>query len=174
MENCTLHSLLTGRLTEYGVLLMHGSALCMDGQAIVFVAPSGTGKSTHARLWREAFGDRVWMINDDKPMLRITEEGIVVWGTPWDGKHHLSRNAGAPLRAVVWLTRDETNHIEPLPKADAFPLLMRQCYASKRPDVMARILAMEKTLLDAADFYALGCTMDPEAALVARKGMQRD
>lgn len=171
MERYAVHALLAEGLVDHGVLLMHGSALCMDGQGYLFTAASGTGKSTHARLWRETFGERVWMINDDKPMLRITPEGVTVWGTPWDGKHHLSRNAGAPLKAVVELKRDADNRIEPLPKADAFLLLRRQAYISADPAVSARILALEMQLLGAADFYLLGCNMKPEAAQVAWKGM---
>ena len=93
LENYAIHSLLAEQMTKHHVLLVHGSALCMDGQAYVFVAPSGTGKSTHARLWREMYGDRVWMINDDKPMIRVSDSEIRVYGTPWDGKHHLSRNS---------------------------------------------------------------------------------
>ena len=45
---------------------------------------SGTGKSTHARLWRETFGDRAVMVNDDKPLLRITKDGVIAYGTPWE------------------------------------------------------------------------------------------
>ena len=174
LERDAIHALLAEGLVDHGVLLMHGSALCMDGQAYLFTAPSGTGKSTHARLWREAFGERVWMINDDKPMLRITPEGVTVWGTPWDGKHRLSRNAGAPLKAVAELKRDADNHIEPMTKADAFLLLRRQAYSSADPAVAARILALENRLLDAAEFYTLGCNMEPEAALAAWKGMNPD
>ena len=172
LENNAIHGLLAEKLTEYGVLLMHGSALCMDGQAYLFTARSGTGKSTHARLWREVFGERVWMINDDKPMLKITKESIIVYGTPWDGKHHLSRKASAPLKSIVKLERDTVNHIEPLSKADAFPVLMKQCYSSKNPATMARILELEKKLLDRVAFYTLGCNMEPEAARVAWKGLQ--
>lgn len=171
LENNAVHALLAERLVEYGVLLVHGSALCMDGRAFVFIAKSGTGKSTHARLWREAFGERVWMVNDDKPLLKVEDKGVTVWGTPWDGKHHLSRNASAPLAAIVWLSRDETNHIEPMSKADAFPMLMRQAYMSKDPVTMARIVNLEKQLLDAVDFYTLGCTEELEAAEVAWVGM---
>ena len=65
------------RLSDYvlqkDVLLFHSSALALDGQVYLFAAPSGTGKSTHARLWRETFGDRVVMVNDDKPLLKIAE-----------------------------------------------------------------------------------------------------
>ena len=173
LENSAIHALLAEQLTARDVLLIHGSALCMDGEAIVFIAPSGTGKSTHARLWREVFSDRVWMINDDKPMLRIENGDIFVWGTPWNGKHHLSRNASAPLKAIVWLTRGETNHIAPMAKAEAFPILMRQCLTRTDPVVMSRIILMEKAILNAAAFYRLTCNMQPEAAMVAWDGISR-
>ena len=167
LENSAVHSLLAEKLTEYGVLLMHGSALCMDGQAYVFTARSGTGKSTHARLWRETFGERVWMINDDKPLLRIGEDGVAVYGSPWDGKHHLSRNAGAELKAVVCLRRGRENRIEAIGGAEAFPVVLSQCYRSPDPVCEARILELERRLLDRAEFYRLDCNTRPEAALVA-------
>ena len=171
LENNAIHALLAEGLVKYDALLTHGSTLCMDGQAYVFTAPSGTGKSSHSSLWRKAFGDRVWMVNDDKPLLRIKEDGVAAFGTPWDGKSRLSRNASAPLKAVVWLTRDVVNHIEPMSRAAAFPILMSQCFASKIPATMKRIVELEKTLLNAAEFYKLGCNLDPEAAIVAYEGM---
>ena len=174
LENNAIHALLAERLLDQRVLLMHGSALCMDGQGYLFTAPSGTGKSTHSRFWRETFGDRVWMINDDKPLLRIEQDGSVrVYGTPWNGKHHLSRNDSAPLRAIIHLTRSETNSIEPLAKADAFPVLMSQCYSSHTAARMLRVLELEKALLQNVDFYTLRCNLDPEAARVAWAGLSR-
>jgi len=171
LENIAIHRLLAERLTEYGVLLMHGSALCMDGAAYIFTAPSGTGKSTHARLWREMFGERVFMINDDKPMLRIRDDGVTVYGTPWDGKHDLSRNASAPLRAIAVLKRAAENRIEPLSKEDAFPALLTQAFVSDHPEVMHRIMALEKQMLDHVAFFTLHCNMEPDAARVAYEGM---
>lgn len=171
LENNAIHSLLARALIWENVLLMHGSALCMDGLAYIFTAKSGTGKSTHTRLWRETFGDRVWMINDDKPLLKISETGATVYGTPWDGKHHLSRNACAPLKAIVKLERDTFTHIEPMTKMEAFPMLLTQTFASNDSAVMVRMMELEKQLLDTVDFYALGCNMDPGAAKVAWEGM---
>lgn len=172
LENNAIHALIAEKIVEHNVLLMHGSALCMDGEAYIFTAPSGTGKSTHTKLWREVFGERVWMINDDKPLLRIEGPGEVsVWGTPWDGKHHLSRNAGAPLKSIVQLFRDQTNHIEAMSKADAFTVLMKQAFVSKNPSTMKSILKLEKQLLDTVKFYNMGCNMEPEAALTAWNGM---
>ena len=65
------------------------------------------------------------MINDDKPLLRFTDDGVIVHGTPWDGKHHLSTKCSAPLKAIVELSRSEVNHIGPLEKADGFELLLK-------------------------------------------------
>lgn len=171
LENNVIHALLAEKLVAHNVLLIHGSALCMDGQAYIYTAKSGIGKSTHARLWRETFGDRVWMINDDKPMLRIEKNSVMVFGTPWDGKHHLSRNASAPLKAIIRLERGGKNLIVPMSRADAFPVLVKQCFRSKHPATMVRILELEKLLLSAVDFYTLTCNMSPEAALVANSGM---
>ena len=172
LENISLMNLLSRRLLDYNVLLIHGSALCMDGRAYIFTAPGGTGKSTHARFWRETFGNRVQMINDDKPLVRIENGKAVVYGSPWDGKHHLSNNIAAPLKAVIWLNRDAENHIEPLQKADVFPVLMKQTAWTKDGSLKLRIIQLEKSLMEAAAFYKLGCNMDPDAARVAWEGMQ--
>lgn len=171
LEVHAIHTQLAERLVFHNVLLMHGSALCMDGQAIIFTAPSGTGKSTHARMWREAFGDRVWMINDDKPMLRIEAGLVTVYGTPWNGKHNLGCNASAPLKAIVSLNRGEENRIVPMGKAEAFPVLRRQTFGSKDPAVAARILSLQAELLNAVDFCHLWCDQTPEAARVAYEGI---
>ena len=173
LENVAIHTLLAEALTEYDVLLMHGSALCMEGEAYIFTAKSGTGKSTHARLWREVFGNRVWMVNDDKPMLKVAEEGVTVYGSPWKGKHGLGRNASAPLKAIVKLERAEENRIIPLSAADAYPTLFAQCFSSEKPAVARRIAEMERLILNIVPFYRLDCNMDPDAAKVAYEGMNQ-
>ena len=172
LENNAIHALLAEKLIAHNVLLMHGSALCMDGEAYIFTAASGTGKSTHARLWREVYGGRVWMINDDKPLLRVGEDGrATVFGSPWDGKHRLSRNASAPLRAIISLYRGAENRIEPLSPAQAFPELCRRAYLSPERDSAEKILEMESRLISSVSFYRLHCNMEREAALVAHEGM---
>lgn len=172
-ENAALNRLIAERITEYDVLLMHGSALCMDGETYIFTAPSGTGKSTHARLWREEFGDRVVMINDDKPMLRIRENSVLAYGTPWNGKHNLSRNTSAPVKAIARLKRSGENRIEPMAKSDAFAVLISQALTSKDPIVMQRILTLEKRLLEQVRFYTLYCNMEPDAARISYEGMNQ-
>ena len=172
VENIALHALLASALLDHNILLMHGSALCMDGEAYIFAAPSGTGKSTHARLWRETFGDRVWMINDDKPLIRVEKEGAVVYGSPWRGKHKLGCNGSARLKAIVELTRDSRNHIEAL--KEPFPHLVQHVWRPDDRDKMKKVLELEKRLIGQAAFYRLGCNTEPEAALVAWQGMHAD
>lgn len=171
LECLALHRLLAEKLPDYDVLLMHGSALSLDGIGCLFTAPSGTGKSTHAALWRQVFGDRVVMLNDDKPLLRVRADGVTVCGSPWDGKHHLSRNASAPLRAIARIERAAENRVVPLSRAEAFPVLLTQAYASRDPRVMTRILGLEQRILDRVPFFALRCNMEPEAARLAYAAM---
>ncbi|MBQ1770950.1 MAG: hypothetical protein II000_03245 [Clostridia bacterium] len=166
---------LAKKMVFQNILMIHGSALCMDGNAYIFTASSGTGKSTHARLWRETFGDRVWMINDDQPMVRIGNDQVTVYGTPWDGKHHLSRNASAPLKAIAWLRRSKNDCIQPLTKAEAFPALLNQTVWSRGdPETMSKVLELEAKLLSAVPFYRLGCTMNSNAARASWAGMNMD
>lgn len=94
------------------------SAVALDGQAYLFTAPSGTGKSTHTRLWREVFGERAVMVNDDKPLIQVREDAIYVCGTPWNGKHNLDSNQKVPIKGICLLERGTVNHIETISAAD--------------------------------------------------------
>ena len=174
LEQTALHTLIAEKLVPYGVLLVHGSALCMQGRAYIFTAPSGTGKSTHARFWRQVFGDQVTMINDDKPMLRIQNDRVTVYGTPWMGKHNLGANIAAPLQAIVKLTRDTTNHVEPMTKADAFVTLMEQGFHGVVGETEMQTMALKQALVNAVHFYRLGCNPTPQAAQVAWQALQAD
>lgn len=164
LENMAIQELIAEKLVDFNVLLMHGSAIGIDGHAFIFTAPSGTGKSTHVRLWRERFGDKVTRINDDKPMIRIKNEQAVVYGNPWAGKHHIATNCSFPLTAIVRLYRSEANAMTKLPKVEAFEHVFGQTYRSTNPSTMAKILRMEKQLLNLVECYSLRCNMLPEAA----------
>ena len=115
LETLAAYRKICEKMVEYDTILMHGSVVAVDGEAYLFTAKSGTGKSTHTRFWREVFGERAVMVNDDKPLLKLTEDGVLACGTPWDGKHHLSTNVCLPLRAICILERGEENEIHPRP-----------------------------------------------------------
>ena len=165
LENNAIHILIADKLSEFNVLMLHGSALSIDGEGIIFTAKSGTGKSTHTRLWREVFGSRVQMINDDKPLIRIDE--MKVYGTPWNGKHHLSINTSVPLKAVVKLKRGKENEIGPIGVKESLDLLMKRTHIPSSSSYRALVMEMYLKLVGSIPFYKLQCNMDPEAAHVA-------
>lgn len=174
LETLAVYRKLATALVNDNVLLFHGSVISVDGQAYLFTAKSGTGKSTHVKLWRKLLGDRAVMVNDDKPLIRLTAEGrAIVYGTPWDGKHHLSNNISVPLRAICWLTRATENTISPISPAEACMTLLNQTFRPSEPLGVAKMLGLVNKLSSAVKLFKLGCNMDPSAAEVAYNAMSK-
>ena len=110
---CTGSSFYT-QLLHFGGMMLHSSCVVMDDKAYLFTAPCGTGKSTHTRLWLEQFGDRAYILNDDKPALRFVDGVWYAYGTPWSGKHGRDSNIAVPLAGICILERGEANQIRPI------------------------------------------------------------
>jgi serine kinase of HPr protein (carbohydrate metabolism regulator) len=171
LEIIAVHRKLATEMLWRDILLFHGSAVAVDGQVYLFTAKSGTGKSTHARLWRQKFGERAVMVNDDKPMLKVYENGVGVCGTPWNGKHHLDTNTELPLKAICIIHQDRENHIERISPYEAIPALWLQAYRRVEAMDTEKILQLLGRIAEHVPLYRMGCNMDPEAADVAWKGM---
>ena len=170
-ESLAAYRKIAERMIDCDTLLFHGSAICADGQGYMFCAESGTGKSTHTRLWREHLTNHeIFMVNDDKPLIQIKDE-VRVFGTPWSGKHHLETNTDVPLKAVCFLERGETNHIEKISADEALPQLIRYSYHSEIPERVKRSIGLLIEMMRTVSFYRLQCNMDPEAAEVSFCGM---
>ncbi len=170
-EALSLYRSVAEALPGAGAFAFHASAIAVDGQAYLFAAPSGIGKSTHARLWRELLGARAVMINDDKPFLRVLEDGTaLVFGSPWDGKHHLSSNLAVPVKAVCLLTRADQNRVTRTGKSELLPGLLRQTYRPQSPVALSQTLALWNALT--AEFYILECNMELDAARLACKTLK--
>lgn len=173
LETLAGYRKLAKKMLDFDILLFHGSAIAVDGVAYLFTAKSGTGKSTHTRLWRQYFGERAVMVNDDKPLLEVTNDGIIVYGTPWDGKHHLSSNLAVPLKAICILNRADKNQIQTIEAKVAYPLILQQTYRPCEPADMIKTLQLLDRLFYQVELYTLGCNTNPEAAVVAYEGMNR-
>lgn len=173
LETLAVYRKIADYLLSCDTLLFHGSVIAVDGEGYLFTAKSGTGKSTHTRLWREYFGERAVMVNDDKPLLHITDSGVTAYGTPWDGKHRLSTNTVVPLKGICILTRNAKNHIEPVEPHAVYPLIVQQTNRSLSADGMKQTLSLIDHMLTVVPVYRLGCNMNIEAARVAYEGMNR-
>ena len=146
-----------------GGFFLHCSCLRYHDDAIVFTAPSGTGKSTHAALWRRHFGDEVQMINDDKPLVREKDGRFIIYGTPWNGKHRLGNNISAPIKAVVFLEQAPENSAEPVSAFEALSLLLQQTVLPTDRADMSALLDMLSSLIESTPMYRLRCNISDEA-----------
>lgn len=172
LEETAVYRKIAEKMPDYDTFVFHGSVIAADGIGYLFTAKSGTGKSTHTRLWREYLGDRAVMVNDDKPLLKVTDEGVIAYGTPYNGKHRLGANISVPLKAICILERDQENHIECITKAQAYAMLLQQVYRPQDAAQMAKTLQLVDKLAEHVELYRLGCNMDISAAEVAYNAMK--
>ncbi len=160
-------------LINFNAFILHSSAVMIDGRAYLFSAPSGTGKSTHTSLWLKHFGDRAQILNDDKPAIRICENGIRAYGTPWSGKTDLNINTDAELAGICFLERDTTNHIKEISKSEAIMKVLNQTLRPSEEKQMGLLLDTLDTVISKIPIYKMGCTISEEAAVMAYEAMSK-
>ncbi len=160
------------QLLSYNGMLLHASAVIMDGYAYVFSAPCGTGKSTHTALWLETFGEeRACILNDDKPALRRLDDGWYAYGTPWSGKSDLNQNTYAPLGGVCILEQGKTNIIEPASGKQAIFALLEQTARPWNNTARSQLLELIGHLLAEVPIWRMHCTPTPDAPLMSHRAM---
>ena len=159
-------------IPKYDTFMLHGSAISVDGEGYLFTAKSGTGKSTHVKLWRELLGDRAVIVNDDKPFIRVSNDEARIFGTPYSGKEGLNTNVSVPLKAVCIIERSESNRIEQIDYPDAFPILIQQTYHPSEREMFNRTLDLLDRLKGFVKFYRLSCNKELEAAEISYNAMK--
>ena len=171
LERAAIQQAFAEHLFDHDTLLCHGSTVAVDGAAYLFTAKCGTGKSTHTRLWRQVFGDRAVMVNDDKPFLKLTENGVLACGAPWSGKHGLDTNITVPLKGICILERGAENLIWRINAAEALPRLLHETYCPQDPTKFLRFHVLAEQLAATVPLWRMTCTKDPQAAVVAHDAM---
>lgn len=160
------------QLLAFDGMLLHASAVVMDGKAYLFSAPCGTGKSTHTALWCRVFGpDRARILNDDKPALRYEDGAFYAYGTPWSGKTDQNLNLRVPVAGICMLNRGQTNEIQPHTGTQAIYDILSQTIRPKDPRLTGRLLELLDKLLACVPVWKLHCNMEPEAAMVSYQAM---
>lgn len=151
------------RLSYFGAISLHASCVCHEGQAVLFTAPSGTGKSTQASLWQENFGAKI--LSGDRPNLHLTTVGVGVYGVPWDGKEQIFLQEDYPVRAMVEVRQAKTNYLREMSEDQSFKVLMRQCLIPMWDDsAKFRVFKTVRELSRRVRFCRLFCLPDGEAA----------
>lgn len=171
-----LYQFAVEELPKHGSFIAHAAVVEYDGLAYAFMAPSGTGKSTHIKLWMDTLGPDATVINGDKPILRLgkTPEGepqIVACGCPWAGKEGWQTNTSAPLAGLCFLTRGTTDACHRISPTEALDSAMRQIYMPSDPVSAIRTLDFVDVLLQSVPLYRLSCTMCKTAVKASFEAM---
>lgn len=156
-------------------VLFHAAVVSLHGRGYMFLGPSGTGKSTHARLWvQHITGSEP--VNDDNPVVRIGDDGIaMVYGSPWSGKTPCYRNVCYPLGGIVLLSQAPYNRIRPLEGIRAYAAMMPSI-SGKRwdPRIADGLHAAENRLAGSVAVWHLQCLPDKEAAEMCESAISKE
>lgn len=157
-----------------GLILFHCCAIEVDGKAYLFSAPSGTGKSTHGRLWLELLGDRAMVLNGDKPLVGITDGQPTVYGTPNRGKEGWGYNGSAPIGGICFIRRGEINRIASITPEEAFPEAYAQTIIPRTTEQATAAVDILAKMLGRVPIYRLECNISQEAAKLSYQTMTGD
>lgn len=162
------------QLLKHNGIMLHSSAVELDGRAYLFSGVPGAGKSTHTRLWQSVFGERAKVFNDDKPALRCIDGKWIAYGTPWCGKDGININMKAPLAGICFMKQAPENKIRRLGNKEAVQKIISQTLRGfKRLDNMDLMLGHVDKLVRQIPVFELENRPEPEAALLSYETMRR-
>ncbi len=163
------------RLSFLDGIILHSSAISYKGQGLCFSAICGTGKSTHASLWKKCFADDVEYINDDKPSIVLSGGRALTYGNPWSGKTDINHNVCAPLAALVFLSRAHENSAHRLSGDKAYYFLVNNTFRPYYDSVVGENnLSISAKLIETVPAYLLKCTPDEGAVYEIKKILDED
>ena len=170
-EFIALYEPLARYMPEKNGFVFHGACVSFDGGGYLFTAPSGTGKSTHIRLWRRFLGKNVDIVNGDKPIITVGKDGVFVHGTPWSGKERWQKNRRVPLKEICMLTRSGECFIRKVDPGEHLDFLFRQTFLCDDPQIITATLSLVDAVLTRVNVWLLGCDISREAAKCSFEAM---
>ena len=162
IENICLYRSLCLQIPQYQRMLLHASVLEYDGEGYAFLGRSGTGKSTHTRLWLKNI-QNTSVLNGDKPILQEKEDCFIAYGTPWQGKEGWGHNARAPLKGLCFLEQAKENRIRKLTPAETASRLFLQILMPQKEEDAIATLDLADHLIQKTPAYLLQCDISEEA-----------
>ena len=152
LELMAVNRKIAEEMPAFDTLLMHGAVVAVGSDAYMFTANSGTGKTTHVRKWIDK-DKSSFILNGDKPLIKITDSQVEACGTPWCGKERLGTNVMVPLKAIILMERSEDNRIERVAFDCIFPGLLAQTYHPKSSEKVRKTMSLLLQLNGKVDFY---------------------
>jgi hypothetical protein len=161
-------------LIKFNGILLHSSCIVVDDKAYAFSADSGTGKSTHTQLWLKRFGDRAYMLNDDKPAIRIIDGEVYACGTPFSGKYDYSTPKIVKLAGICFLQRSEDNWIKKAETGKAVFNIFSQTVRKLNSDRMENLFDVLEEIFAKVPLYEFGCNISDEAVQMSYNTMSQN
>lgn len=176
LELSDTSSVFSNALLEFSGFCIHSSGIMFQKKAFLFSGPSGTGKTTHTKLWQQHFGkDSVQIINDDRPAVRKAKDCFLAYGTPWSGTSPVNINVSAQLGAIIFLKQGITNRIRSLSVKEALKWLIYQATFSQRnPKKCEKAIALLENIINEVPLYELTCTISEQAVETVYKKLKED
>ena len=166
-ELTAFYTKLLSILPLHGAMFLHASLIEVNGAGVAFTALSGTGKSTHTLLWQKLLGDRVQIINGDKPIVRFDGNCPYGYGTPWNGKERLGKNAKTPIKHICFIERSEQNSCEKISAQAALKSIFNQLFIPRDPAAALKTLELLDQLFKSVTVWIIKCNTDISAARTA-------
>lgn len=174
-EYSLLGMMLFEGIINYNGYVLHSSAVSVNNQGYVFTAPSGTGKSTHAKLWIKHFKkNNAKYINDDKPIIRLINNKFYVCGTPFSGKNDLNSNIIVPLKAIYVLEQGKTNKIEKLNPKNALNALYTQTYFKNTKEQAIKLLNLIEKTINSTQIFKLKCNKEIDSVVLGYESVNHN
>ncbi len=171
LESICLYRNIAKELPKYNAFVMHGAAVEFEGKAYCFTAKSGTGKTTHINLWKDLLGEKISIINGDKPIIRYINGEFIVFGTPWCGKENFGNNISAPLAGICFLEQAPDNCISAYSHHESLNSLLPQIFLSSDINVINATIGLVDGIIKNIPMWHLKCNMSIEAAILSHKTM---
>lgn len=172
IENICLYRNICCQLPRLKRLLLHASVVDYRGEGYAFLGRSGTGKSTHTRLWLQ-YLDGTRVINGDKPILRFDGTEFIVYGTPWNGKEGLGCNASVPLKGLCFLEQAKENSIRRLTHSETSKRLFSQVLLPQDEDEVVATLELLDKMIASTPAYLLQCDISEQAVKSSFEAMTK-
>ncbi len=167
LESTCAYRQIATELPQRDALLMHGATFAIDGKGIIFIARSGVGKSTHTMLWQKLYGDKLTIVNGDKPIIRFFDGVPYAYGTPWAGKEKLQNNMRVQLTDICILERGLENSTVKVDPADYLDQIMQQVLRPADPLTALKSLELVDALSKKCNFWNIKCNISDEAAITS-------
>lgn len=162
------------KLLGFDGILLHASAVVVNQYAYLFSAACGTGKSTHTNLWLKHFGDRAYILNDDKPAIRRIDGEFFAYGTPFSGKFDMSADKKIKLAGIAFIEQSPLNYIKPMQTTTALYNLFGQTVRKVSGQNMDKLMTFIDSLLRHIPVYQFGCNISDDAVKTSYNVMRKD